>query len=94
MLDIVLPERDGISILRQLRRSGNTTPVLFLTARSEVQDRAFGLDAGADPMNLRVTSFFVGIFAVMCLAGCSRRETTIADSAFLSKQTRLFQSRS
>jgi len=45
VLDIMLPERDGISILRQLRRAGNTVPVLFLTARSEVQDRAFGLDA-------------------------------------------------
>ena len=48
VLDIMLPERDGITILRQLRRSGNTVPVLFLTARSDVQDRAFGLDAGAD----------------------------------------------
>lgn len=48
VLDIMLPERDGISILRQLRRSEKTVPVLFLTARSEVQDRAFGLDAGAD----------------------------------------------
>jgi DNA-binding response OmpR family regulator len=46
VLDIMLPERDGVSILRQLRRSGNTVPVLFLTARSDVQDRAFGLDAG------------------------------------------------
>ncbi len=48
VLDIMLPERDGISVLRQLRRSGNTVPVLFLTARSDVNDRAFGLDAGAD----------------------------------------------
>ncbi len=48
VLDIMLPERDGISVLRQLRRSGSTVPVLFLTARSDVNDRAFGLDAGAD----------------------------------------------
>jgi two-component system, OmpR family, copper resistance phosphate regulon response regulator CusR len=47
-LDIMLPERDGISILRHLRRSGKTVPVLFPAARSEVQDRAFGLDAGTD----------------------------------------------
>ena len=48
VLDIMLPGRDGISIVRQVRRNANTVPVLFLTARTEVQDRASGLDAGAD----------------------------------------------
>jgi len=48
VLDIMLPERDGISVVRQLRRTGNVVPILFLTARNEVQDRAMGLDAGAD----------------------------------------------
>ena len=48
MLDGMLPKLDGFSLLRQLRGSGNTTPVLMLTARSEVSDRVEGLDSGAD----------------------------------------------
>jgi len=48
VLDVMMPERDGLSVVRQLRREGITTPVLFLTARSEVHDRVKGLDAGAD----------------------------------------------
>ncbi len=48
MLDGMLPKLDGFSLLRQLRGSGSTTPVLMLTARSEVSDRVEGLDSGAD----------------------------------------------
>jgi DNA-binding response OmpR family regulator len=46
--DIGLPERDGVSMTRELRARGFTRPVLMLTARSAVQDRVSGLDAGAD----------------------------------------------
>lgn len=48
ILDIMMPKLDGLSVLRQLRREGNTVPVLLLTAKSEVDDRIRGLDAGAD----------------------------------------------
>src|ERR1700678_831396 len=48
ILDVMLPQRDGISVIRQLRRDGNMTPTLILTARGEVDDRVQGLDAGAD----------------------------------------------
>ena len=48
VLDIMLPQRDGINVIRSIRRKGNTTPVLFITARTEVEDRVRGLDAGAD----------------------------------------------
>lgn len=48
VLDIMMPGMDGIAVLQQLRRQGITTPVLFLTARSEVYQRIEGLDAGAD----------------------------------------------
>jgi len=48
VLDIMLPGRDGLSVLRQLRESGNRTPVLLLSARGEVNERVEGLDAGAD----------------------------------------------
>ena len=48
VLDIMLPGRDGLSVLRQLRANKNTTPVLLLSARGEVNERVEGLDAGAD----------------------------------------------
>ena len=48
ILDIGLPERDGISVLREWRSSGVKTPVLILTARDGWSERVDGLDAGAD----------------------------------------------
>src|SRR5712691_6074671 len=48
VLDIMLPGRDGLSVLRQLRERGVTTPVLLLSARGEVNERIEGLNAGAD----------------------------------------------
>jgi two-component system, OmpR family, response regulator len=48
VLDIMLPERDGLSVLRQLRDQQNRTPVLLLSARGAVNERVEGLNAGAD----------------------------------------------
>jgi heavy metal response regulator len=48
LLDILLPGRDGLSMLKQLRAAGKKTPVLLLTARDSVEDRVKGLDVGAD----------------------------------------------
>jgi len=48
ILDVMLPLLDGLSACRQLRQRGDRTPILMLTARSEVGDRVAGLDAGAD----------------------------------------------
>ncbi len=48
VLDIMLPGRDGLSVLRQLRARRNATPVLLLSARGEVNERIEGLNAGAD----------------------------------------------
>jgi two-component system copper resistance phosphate regulon response regulator CusR len=48
ILDIMLPGRDGIEILVNLRRLGHRMPVLLLTARADIEDRIRGLDAGAD----------------------------------------------
>jgi two-component system, OmpR family, response regulator QseB len=48
LLDLGLPKRDGIDVLRELRKRGDTTPVIILTARDEKQQRIAGLDAGAD----------------------------------------------
>lgn len=48
VLDIMLPGRDGLSILKGLRKAGNITPVILLTARNELDDRIEGLSLGAD----------------------------------------------
>ena len=48
VLDIMLPGRDGLSILKGLRKAGNVTPVILLTARNELDDRIEGLSLGAD----------------------------------------------
>jgi DNA-binding response OmpR family regulator len=48
LLDWMLPEVDGVTLCRTLRRSGNPTPILMLTARGETSERVLGLDAGAD----------------------------------------------
>jgi two-component system, OmpR family, response regulator len=48
VLDVMIPEPDGITVCRRLRKEGDWTPVLLLTARGTVEDRVFGLDAGAD----------------------------------------------
>jgi two-component system response regulator QseB len=48
LLDLGLPERDGLDVLRELRSRGDATPVIIVTARDDVQNRIQGLDAGAD----------------------------------------------
>lgn len=48
ILDIMMPEVDGLSVLKRIRHQGNLVPVLLLTAKSEVDDKVQGLDAGAN----------------------------------------------
>jgi two-component system copper resistance phosphate regulon response regulator CusR len=57
ILDVLLPGLDGWSVLTELRRSGNTTPVLFLTARDAVPDRVKGLELGADDYLVKPFAF-------------------------------------
>ncbi|MBE6634415.1 MAG: response regulator transcription factor, partial [Ruminococcaceae bacterium] len=48
VLDIMMPKLDGISVLRRLREAGNAIPILLLSAKSEIEDKVFGLDCGAN----------------------------------------------
>ncbi len=48
ILDVMMPKRDGISVLKELRSRGSAVPVLILTAKSEVDDKVLGLDSGAN----------------------------------------------
>ena len=54
MLDILLPELDGVAVCRELRQRGVRAPILILTARDTIDDRVAGLDAGADDYLLKL----------------------------------------
>lgn len=48
VLDIMMPKKDGLSVLTELRQAGSSVPVMLLTAKAEIEDRVEGLDRGAD----------------------------------------------
>ena len=67
VLDIMMPGMDGIEVLKTLRANGLTLPILLLTAKSEIEDRVAGLDAGADdylPKPFATTEFLARIKAL------------------------------
>lgn len=72
-LDIMMPKMDGLEVLQELRRRGNNTPVLLLTAKSEVEDRIAGLDMGAD--DYLAKPFVMGELLARVRAMLRRRET-------------------
>lgn len=86
VLDIGLPRRDGFSVLRALRARGELTPVLMLTARSEIEDRVGALDVGADDYLSKPFDFRE--FDARCRAllrrsqGLASGVTTIGDLVF------------
>lgn len=57
VLDVLIPQRDGFEVCRELRSRGDTTPILMLTARAAVDDRITGFDAGADDYLTKPFSF-------------------------------------
>lgn len=57
ILDIMMPRRDGLEVLRQMRARGISAPVMFLTARDTIEDRVRGLDAGATDYLVKPFSF-------------------------------------
>jgi two-component system, OmpR family, copper resistance phosphate regulon response regulator CusR len=57
IVDIMLPKKDGWSVVRQLREAGLETPVIFLTARDSVRDRVKGLELGADDYVVKPFAF-------------------------------------
>jgi two-component system copper resistance phosphate regulon response regulator CusR len=79
ILDWLMPGKDGLEVLRELRRSGRTLPVLMLTARDAVEDRVLGLDAGADDYLVKPFAFAELFARVRSLLrrGRETRETTL-----------------
>jgi DNA-binding response OmpR family regulator len=79
VLDRMLPGRDGLEVLADLRRAGKTTPVLILTARDAVDDRVAGLDAGADDYLVKPFAFaeLLARLRVLLRRGQVERETVL-----------------
>lgn len=57
VMDVMMPKKDGFSVLEEMRRQKNTTPVIFLTAKTEISDRVYGLDLGANDYLVKPFSF-------------------------------------
>ncbi|NNL65857.1 MAG: response regulator transcription factor [Myxococcales bacterium] len=80
LLDVMLPERDGFDLLRQLRETGVPTPALFLSARGEVADRIRGLNLGADDYLTKPFAFAELVARIRAIA---RRATAEDDDGRL-----------
>ncbi len=78
VLDWMLPGRDGLQVLADLRRAGRSAPVLLLTARDAVDDRVAGLDAGADDYLVKPFAFAELLARLrVLLRGRGKRETVL-----------------
>lgn len=79
ILDIMMPKKDGITVLRELRSRGSRVPVLLLTAKSEIDDKVLGLDAGA---NDYLTKPFHSRELLARIRAMTRTQTVQADAQF------------
>ena len=79
LLDIMLPKRDGFEVLKSIRKKGIKTPVLFLTARDQIEDRVKGLDLGADDYLVKPFAFDELLARIRVLL---RRNTDNASNIF------------
>lgn len=76
ILDIMMPKKDGISVLKEIRKQGMDVPVILLTAKSEIDDKVEGLDAGADDY---LTKPFAMKELLARLRSITRRQGEVAD---------------
>lgn len=86
ILDIMMPKMDGITVLQTIRAQGNSTPVLLLTAKSEIDDRVAGLDSGADDY---LTKPFAAKELLARIRAMTRRQTELTSSILVFENLRL-----
>ncbi|MBQ2283587.1 MAG: response regulator transcription factor [Agathobacter sp.] len=77
ILDIMMPKMDGITVLKNVRKEGLSLPIILLTAKSEIDDRVTGLDAGADDY---LTKPFSMKELLARIRAMTRRQTPTSDS--------------
>ena len=88
VLDIMMPEMDGLEVLRRARENHISTPVMLLTAKSEIEDRVAGLNAGADdylPKPFAVSEFIARVKAL------GRRSTNYTECESIRLNNKEFQ---
>jgi DNA-binding response OmpR family regulator len=78
IFDVMMPVMDGLTALREIRETGNTTPVIMLTAKSQIDDRVNGLDSGADDY---VTKPFSIAELMARIRSLTRRENSFTPTA-------------
>ncbi len=86
ILDIMLPLVDGITVLKTIRKKGNTVPVLLLTAKSEIEDKVVGLDNGADDY---LTKPFATQELLARVRAITRRNKELKDNALVYEDLKL-----
>lgn len=77
VLDIMMPKMDGITVIRKAREQGVTLPVIFLSAKSELDDKVFGLDSGADDY---LTKPFESVELLARIRALTRRQEVLVDT--------------
>jgi DNA-binding response OmpR family regulator len=91
VLDVLLPDRNGVEVVRQLRREGRATPVLMLTAQRETSDVIRGLDAGADDYLAKpfsVDELKARVRALTRRGGAARTEQVACGNVVLNRTTK------
>ena len=90
ILDVMMPQMDGVTVVKKLRENKKSTPVLLLTAKSEIEDKVYGLDSGADDY---MTKPFVTKELLARVRSMTRRQATFTSNVLelgnvsLSKHT-------
>ena len=90
ILDVMMPQMDGVTVVKKLRENKKSTPVLLLTAKSEIEDKVYGLDSGADDY---LTKPFVTRELLARVRSMTRRQATFTSNVLelgnvsLSKHT-------
>lgn len=90
VLDIMMPKLDGIDVLQDLRSAGNSVPVMLLTAKTEVEDRVAGLNAGADdylPKPFATAEFLARVKALSRRSGNYTQSDITCGNTSLSCET-------
>jgi len=91
VLDVMMPKLDGVTIVRRLRAEGNSTPILLLTAKSEIEDRVEGLDSGANDYLSKPFDIRELLARVRVLTRVREHQSAVLQLGDLSLDTTCFQ---
>lgn len=91
VLDIMMPQLDGLAVVRQMRDEGNKTPVLFLTAKDSLQDKVAGLNEGADDYLVKPFEFeelIARLYALSRRSNNQAQEDLVVGPLTINRQSR------